>query len=78
MAVLIFRPTAPPIWVIYDHPRDYPAHFVVRVAWGLMKDPIAQLAPDLETARRIAIDGGASFCLGRDPNDDPVIAECWI
>lgn len=68
----------PPIWVIYDHPRDYPDHYVVRVAWGSMLEPVAQLATDLEAARRIAIDGGASFCLARDPQDDPVIAECWI
>lgn len=68
----------PPIWVIYDHPADFPNHFVVRVTWGLFKSPFAQLAPDLEGARRLAIDGGASFCLGRDPGDDPVIAECWI
>lgn len=68
----------PPIWVIYDHPADFPNHFVVRVTWGLFKSPFAQLAPDLEGARRLAIDGGASFCLGREPGDDPVIAECWI
>lgn len=68
----------PPIWVIYDHPSDFPNHYVVRVTWGLNKSPIAQLAPSLESARRIAIDGGASFCLGRAPDDDPVIAESWI
>lgn len=72
------RAMMPPIWVIYDHPKDFPDHFVVRIAWGLIQSPIAQLAPDLETARRLVIEDGASFCLGRDPNDDPVIAECWI
>lgn len=68
----------PPIWVIYERPADFPDHFVVRVAWGTIHSPFAQLAPDLEGARRLAIDGGASFCLGRDRDDPPVIAECWI
>jgi len=68
----------PPIWVIYDHPRDFPGHFVVRIAWGLDMAPLAQLAPTLEAARRLAIENGASFCLGRHPTDDPCIAECWI
>jgi hypothetical protein len=72
------RKAFPPIWVIYDHPRDYPDHFVVRVAWGLFHEPDAQLATNLVDARRIAIDSGASFCLGRAADDDPVIAECWI
>jgi hypothetical protein len=72
------RGGVPPIWVIYDHPRDFPEYFVVRVAWGLQMAPVAQLAVDLEGARRIAIDGGASYCLGRAPDDDPVIAESWI
>lgn len=68
----------PPIWVIYDHPLDFPEHFVVRVTWGMYQSPVAQLAPTLELARRIAIASGASFCLGRNPEDDPFIAECWI
>ncbi len=72
------RQRYPPIWVIYDHPRDFPDHFVVRIAWGLVKSPVAQLAPTLEAARRIAWKGGASFCLGRDSTDDPAIAESWI
>jgi hypothetical protein len=76
--VISLSATFPPIWVIYDHPRDFPDHFVVRVVWGLYMEPIPQLAPTLEAARRIARDGGASFCLARDPQDDPVIAECWI
>lgn len=72
------RRNLPPIWVIYDHPTDFPDHFVVRVAWGLDLELNAQLASDLEGARRLAIAAGASFCLGRSPHDPLVIAECWI
>lgn len=81
------RPTGddPPIylWVIYEHPKDFPDHYVVR-RWQLLGDVCAPKmdiegspALTLEEARAF-VPNGAS-CIGRDPyNDDPVIKEVWI
>lgn len=27
------HPNALPLWVVYEHPADYPQHFVLRVVW---------------------------------------------
>jgi hypothetical protein len=68
----------PPIWVIYDHPRDYPEHYVVRVAYGGWQEARVQLAGTIELARQAALTEGASVRLARFPGEDPVIAETWI
>lgn len=67
------------VWVIYDHPEDYPEHFVVRpqtiergkIAFGL---PI--LTASLEAARGYVPEG--LVCLARCPEDVPAIVETWI
>jgi hypothetical protein len=67
-------------YAIYDHPSDYPDHFVVRV-WRITDgrlDPAEEcwLAKTLEDARALIPSG--LYCLGRWPEDDPVIVEVWI
>lgn len=68
-------------YAIYDHPMDYPEHFVVR-AWfafadGLLQpDPACQLAETLDQARSLVPEG--LTCLPRFEWDDPKIAEVWI
>jgi hypothetical protein len=71
-----------PMWVIYDHPRDFPEHFVVRMQcsgappFGSRVASIAVLCRTLEEARaQVPI-----YCslFGRDPADDPVIVETWL
>lgn len=72
-------------WVIYDHPRDHPEHWVVR-CWliGLVRgEPVVTpeiwLRPTLEQAREvIAANYPGGHRLDRDPGDDPVITEVWI
>jgi hypothetical protein len=68
-------------YVIYDHPRDYPEHFVVR-RWDVvsgMPEPVpcgeAVLADSLEDARNAVPPGFNN--IGRFANDDPVILEVW-
>lgn len=67
-------------YAIYDHPRDFPDHFVVR-EW-LIKDgqvtPAEEcwLTQTLEDARALIPRGMYNF--GRYPQDDPVIVEVWI
>jgi hypothetical protein len=70
------------MWVVYNRPRDYPDHFVVR-RWiiGLVPgEPVPDgsfyLGSTLEEVRR-AIPPHL-VRLERDPNDEPQIIECWI
>lgn len=68
-------------WVIYDHPLDYPDHYVVR-RWKVLEN--GELVPDqdcflaktLEDARSLVPRGFWWF--GRCTNDDPAILEVWI
>jgi hypothetical protein len=67
-------------YAIYDHPRDYPDHFVVR-EWRITGDQIEPaedcwLTQSLEDARKLIPSG--FYCIGRWRGDDPVIVEVWI
>ena len=72
------RRVYPPVWVIYDRPRDHPEGFVVRVHFGLFPEQHCRLAGSLIEAREIAVELGASFCLGRMAADDWPIVETWL
>lgn len=71
------------VWVIYDHPRDFPDNYVVRLQTatgeGIVVSPEAYLATDLEDARNYCRErtGGDCYPISRHPDDDPVIVECW-
>ncbi len=69
-------------YVIYDHPKDYPQHFVVR-AWEVVCGvpvPIPSfdclLANSLEEARSRLPEGLIN--IGREACDDPRIREVWV
>ena len=67
-------------YAIYDHPSDFPDHFVVRewrVADGRV-EPAEDcwLTKTLEEARAIIPAG--FYNVGRWTGDDPVIVEVWI
>lgn len=76
-------PDALSLYVIYDHPSDYPEWWVVTrqaaSGQGVVLTGSRWLAHTLEAARgviqRIA---PGSVCLGREPDDDAVIHEVWI
>jgi hypothetical protein len=67
-------------YAIYDHPRDYPDHFVVREWRAIDGQPVPSedcwLAQTLEDARALIPSG--FYCIGRWAGDDPVIVEVWI
>ncbi len=69
------------MWTVYDHPRDYPQHFVAR-KWEIhpggerMTDEILKFA-SLEILREVMQRKGLSR-LTRSPGDDPVIVETWL
>lgn len=63
-------------FAIYDHPRDYPDHFVVRRWVGDVPTCDFAIADTLDAARAEVPDG-----LYRIPcqiADDPVLVEVWL
>lgn len=69
----------PPIYVIYDHPLDFPDLFVCRVWHG---ERIAEAEPLMVAATldeiRDALEARGLVNMGRYAEDDPAIAEAWI
>jgi len=70
------------LYTIYDHPKDFPHHYVVRphavTPGDVMPHGFSCLYNTLEEARADCIDNGADTCLMREPDDDPVIIETWL
>ena len=69
------------LYVVYDHPADFPESYVVRgrnISDGVdlhARDVIccAKVEPLREALRRKGL-----TCIGRQPEDDPVILEVWL
>lgn len=69
----------PPVWTVYRRPRDRPdCSYFVRLHYGNEPQPDCAPFETLQTARHAIVEAGGSFCLGRKPDDDPVIVESWI
>jgi hypothetical protein len=71
------------IYVIYDHPKDYPDHYVVR-RWYVMRDDNSLYAEISPTAvcttrkeARLAIPAGC-YPVDAPAEYDPVIIERWM
>lgn len=67
-----------PMLVVYERPKDFPNHYVVRVWEASANQPtnIAAIAKSLDLAR--AMIPGGFVRLDRDPSDDPVIVESYV
>ena len=67
------------MFVIYDHPKDYPDFVVLRV-WsvhaGRVEPGISYVEKTIEACRRHLPNGAIN--IGRQPGDDPVIVEVWV
>jgi hypothetical protein len=68
------------VWVVYDHPRDYPDHFVarrweVRAGEPVPKDGVG--FEDLDRLRAWMEQQGLAV-IPRFGNDDPCIIEAWM
>jgi hypothetical protein len=74
--LLVGQKLAIEIWVIYDHPLDYPHHFVVRRWLNDVPDRECGLFDSLREARLHVPRGLAR--LPRWENDDPKIVEVWL
>jgi hypothetical protein len=66
-----------PIWVVYDHPADWPGCFVARCWRGEEPTDAVMVAPDLDTLRGWLADFGL-VKLDRHASDDPKIVETWL
>lgn len=72
-------------WAVYEDPADYPGKWVVRrfaitqtgnAIVSIEKDAEPLIVADsLDEARKVIPQG--AYCLGRHPDDDPVIFEVW-
>jgi hypothetical protein len=68
------------LWVIYDHPRDFPDRFVARkhhVVPGASGPTLEILTADTLDDLRAKLPAGLVL-LSRHPMDDPVIVETWL
>lgn len=66
-----------PIWVIYDHPTDWPDHYVARLWIGERPTGDMVLTFDLDLMREhLASRGFVRF--DRVPEDDAKIVETWL
>lgn len=69
------------LYVIYDHPTDFPEKIVARMHIVMAGEhrPTTRLKifDTLDQARIYMTSLGLS-CLARDPSDDPKIVETWI
>lgn len=65
------------IFVVYDHPRDYPSSIVVRRWCNEKPDWGVRLFSSLGEAREALASAGLSS-IGRMPGDDKAIVEVWL
>jgi hypothetical protein len=71
------------LFTIYDHPKDFPDHFVVRRFTVDKRGAIATgdrwNCENIDAARAVIRDllPGA-ICFARSPEDDAVIVETWL
>lgn len=66
-----------PIWVVYDHPADYPNCYVARLFAGEQPTANVMICPDLEKLQNELINMGLVKMMPM-PGDDPVILETWL
>ena len=71
------HPTGPlEMFVVYERPRDYPAHFVVRRFLGEKPTEDFAMAETLDGARAEVPPG--LVMMARAEGDDPKIVEVWL
>lgn len=69
-----------PVWVIYDHPSDYPEGFIVRAHTVVESASVVSkctIKAPLDDLRRLLMAAGLAR-IARDPSDDAKIVESWL
>jgi hypothetical protein len=68
-----------PIWVVYDHPTDFPNAFVARLWIGLEATAEVLISDSLDEVRAmVAARYPGAVCVARADGDDPKILETWL
>lgn len=73
-------PARLPMWVIYDHPSDYPDSFVARLHFTLPQPELTVLlmvSPNLQ-ALQLSFAAAGLTPIARSVEDDSVIIESWL
>lgn len=65
------------IWVIYDHPTDFPHGFIARRWENDQPTEDALRSTSLAPLRKHLEDSGLT-CIPRSMGDDPAIVESWL
>jgi hypothetical protein len=66
-------------WTIYDHPSDFPYHYVVRPHSARLNKPLTVHFQHAQLEHvRGALEHLGLTCLPRAESDDPCIVETWI
>jgi len=66
-----------PIWVVYDHPADFPYSFVARLWIGEQPTEVFMCTPDLNELRTWLLEMGLVKLMPM-PGDNPRIMETWL
>jgi len=71
-----------PVWAVYDHPTDYPDHWVARLWYSLPMPEVTNqliIADTQEQVREQIVQRSPEMLkLPRLPVDDPKIVETWM
>lgn len=65
------------IWVVYDHPSDFPNNFVARCFINNVPTTSIMVCPDLGKIQDQMVEMGLVKLMPM-PGDDPVILETWL
>jgi hypothetical protein len=74
----VAREIFPPVWVVYDHPADFPGGYVVRVWYGLTPEPNAHGFETVDDARGYIVACGGHVPMDRADTDPPCVLEAWL
>ena len=68
-----------PMWVVIDNPSDFPGRQLARCHYSLPNREATEMViiGSLPTIRSALASHGYT-CIGRQPEDDPVIVEVWL
>ncbi len=64
------------LYVIYDHPVDFPNGFPCRKFWDTLPGDLVGHGATLAAAREFIPPGYVN--IGRCPGDDPKLVEVWV
>lgn len=70
-----------PMWVVYDHPTDFPEHYVARqhIVGLAGQQPTGRvILADTVESIRVALYNIGLACIERNATDDPHIVETWL